>query len=330
MTATGRTVGDERGAPPLREALFAAGTTREGGQVIKTLELVRELTEDQRQETWAMESVLAHLTVDSGFADLTRSYRDLTSSLDDLRAADRAHAALAESVNVRRRFRHWLADFRTFDDRTSAWISAAFGKDHAAYARFKDVLRAEYDNNFAYRLCCTLRNASTHAANVINHMWWHVTTDEDDRPVHIPVMQFDGPGLAGQFDLKASVARELAALAGRLDVELVAQTVMLSCKHAHFALVAALWEEIEPERTLCADLHGEAVEKGGESALFVNLDTLDADLGRIDHRYNPLHLLRLAEQHHSLAQAECETWSVEATADELAALTQERYSNLLD
>src|SRR5687767_12581078 len=110
-------MGDREG-PPLREGLFAAGAAREGGRTIKTLGLVRELSEDERQETWVMESILARLLIDSGFADLTRSYEDLTASLDDLRVADQSHAAVRECANVRRRFRHWLSDFRSFDDRT--------------------------------------------------------------------------------------------------------------------------------------------------------------------------------------------------------------------
>jgi hypothetical protein len=72
------------------------------------------------------------------------------------------HAFLA----LKKEFKDWLAALRTFDDRTSSWLSRQYGRG-AELDGFKRLLSSEYDANFAYRFACALRNVSEHADDVL-------------------------------------------------------------------------------------------------------------------------------------------------------------------
>lgn len=296
-------------------ALFALSA--EGGAArVKQLTQVRILTAEECEDADVATRVLSALTAESPYEDLVQTYREFLHLLDHppRTTAD----AFRYGADTRRRFRHWLSDFRSFADRTSAWLSRTFEEGHPARDQFESALRAEYDANFAYRLASALRNLSAHAANMLNHQMWHVSTDADGRVQLRPVLAIDGSRLADAFPkMKASVRRELHEVEGLLDVRAVVDAGMKSCLRAHAALALALWEEIGPERTLVTEFHRSAVAAGGQDAVFVNMDTFDPNQGHVDHRYNPHHLLEQARSMRDLAESLAPLPVVDVAANEL-------------
>jgi hypothetical protein len=279
-----------------REALYALGPDPKN-LAAKKITYVRHLTVDDQENIEAATVIFSWLTVESPFEDLRQTYHELTTTRDA--QPERVTEAMRYGADVRRLFRHWLNDFRTFDDRTSARVSSTFGSDHPAYSSFKASLSAEYDANFAYRLAAALRNLSAHATNVLNHQMWHFSTDPDGTRQSRPVMAIHGPMLAASApSLKASVARELEDADYFLDPRAITEATMFSCARAHASLVLDLWDEIEPEPDFVAGLHREALDAGGLGALFVNQEALDLQTARIDHRYNCMHLVEQAEAKH--------------------------------
>lgn len=291
----------ESAEPRPRWALFALGPVADT-EVKHQLTQVRDLSSQETEDADIATQILSALTAESPYEDLRQTYRELNALLDRDPPIALA-AAFRYGSDGRRRFRHWLNDSRSFDDRTSAWLSRTFGDDHPALGTFKRALSAEYDANFAYRLTATLRNLSTHAANMLNHQMWHVSTDADGRLVSRPVLAIDGARLVEEFPtMKATVRDELRDLDGLLDVRAVVDACMKSCLRAHAALTHALWEEIEPERELVVEFHQTAVAAGGQGAIFVNVDTFDPAVGRLDHRYNAAHLLEQADRMRQFAE----------------------------
>lgn len=278
-----------------RWALFALGPADDLA-VKHQLTQVRDLTSQECEDADIATQILSALTAGSPYEDLDQTYRELIALLDSDPPTATA-AAFRYGSEVRRRFRHWLNDFRSFDDRTSAWLSRTFDDNHPVLGTFKRALSAEYDANFAYRLATALRNLSTHTANMLNHQMWHVSTGADGHPVSHPVLAIDGRRLVEEFPtMKATVRDELRDLHGLFDVRAVVDACMKSCLRAHCTLTHALWEEIEPERELVAEFHQSAVAAGGEAAIFVNSNTFNPTVGRIDHQYNPAQLLEQADR----------------------------------
>ena len=97
--------------------------------------------------------------------DLTFIRTITAEESSDLVAAEGLRPPELNDYRVQREFKAWLSEFRSLDDRTSAWLSGKFGQQSDIYEGFKALLSTEFDNNFAYRLCCALRGGAGEGRN---------------------------------------------------------------------------------------------------------------------------------------------------------------------
>lgn len=307
-----------------REAIYALSQAAPGGEATKVLTYVRNLEGDEQEFFLHAEAAFWRLSATSPFMDLQRAYNELRDALgaEPPRTADAAHP---HAANTSRLFRAWLNEFYSFAERTKAWISSVFGKDHPAYSTFERHLSVEYDSNAGYRLATGLRNLSTHAIDVINVQAFHVSSVGEQSVSQIE-LAIDGPSLVPfAKKVNARVREELESASGFIDIELLSLMAQASCRYAYGRLIEALWEELEPARELISGIHEDALAAGGEVALILNADTSDLAAGRLNHRYNPMHLV---EQLDRIREATGPSPSADLGAPiSLEMLTSPRYEN---
>jgi hypothetical protein len=281
------------------EDLFALETEREENDYSKTLSRIRQLSQLEQSLSRRATALLHGVTEDSALLDLLNARDRFEAAVEALETTRGVQDIKNAGKDVQREFKAWLSAFRGFDDRTSAWLSRTFEDASPRLAAFKRLTNLEYDTNFAYRLCATLRNASEHAGDVINGMSAQSGVGDDGVHFTEVTLQFVGQDLADRFDrMKAAVRSDLRSLRQPIEVEDVMEAVRVSCQRIHYGLVAALWDELEPAVSMSTAFHEEAVAEGGDWAVFINSDfdprRTDANLST---RYNPYNLADLVARH---------------------------------
>ncbi len=280
----------------MAEALFAIRANVEGDSKA-TFQHLRSLTSDEIAASEQDEALLRGLTSNSELAALRAAADEFHAALDTVEEAA-AHPMRAQpaSAAVQRTFKAWLSAFRSFDDRTCAWLSR--WTDDAAVREFRRLLSLEYDANFAYRLSAALRNVSEHAGHVINAFTLS-RGEGPDGPRTTAVVGFDGPRLVAEFtSMKASVRNELEACSALISVEGVVGAAMLSCESAHAGLLLHLASRLAAAVGRVRTLQTEADPDGNDSciAAFVDLSQLQKNGGgKMQLRYNPIDLARVVE-----------------------------------
>lgn len=289
-----------------------------------TVEVVRELTADESDQSTDADALLRAMITDSPFADLklaTDDLHDEFNRLDDAARGDRSELQ-ARVRKVQREFKNWLSNFRSFDDRTSSWLSESFGKNSEAFRVFKTGLSREFDHNFAYRLCYALRNVTEHSADVLNAITLssriapspvgsldapvdRSLRDETD-VLYTSKLGIDGPKLAARHDqIRARTRAELIELASPIHAETVVGAAFLSCLRVQAELMIALWPEVDAAVGLVEGLHREALDAGGGTAWFVTNDSLSAFIksrSSLTFRANPIELAELARQNEAASR----------------------------
>jgi hypothetical protein len=255
------------------------------------------------------------------------SYADMLDQLDDfhrqIEAVERSlnedrFLETSEKRSVERGLKAWLSAFSSFDGRTSKWLSREFGKDHPAYNDFKSALSREFDRNFAYRLCCALRNAAEHSGDILNAVQVRSrppanadaeeNQPEADRksiegrqPVRELSLEIDGPLLAQSHPKMRSATRaELRSATRPLLVESFVGAAAVSCLHAHATLIVSLGTEIEQAVGLVQALHQEALDADGVAAVLLPAQQL-ADVRSqtsLTARLNEIDLAELAAENY--------------------------------
>ncbi len=268
----------------------------------KTFIYIRPLRPNELERIPKVSSLLYRMTDGSGLKHLRQAEADFHRSIEHWEAATRSDQIHALGRLVQRDFKLWLSGFRALDDHTSAWLAKAYGKESDIFRQFKESLSEEYDSNFAYRLCATLRNASEHVSQVINDAASTLQVEEDGTSRHVVKLQFDGPRLCSDFPkLKASVRAELATLPRPLQVEAVVGAATLSCERVHCRLLLILWDELAQAIVFCDELKREAEEAGGQYALFVGRDSFPPDGGPLAFQYSPQNLADLVGENRKQA-----------------------------
>lgn len=232
---------------------------------------VRELTDDEMRAIQAANRLFHDLLEASPLAELKKNAEDLGQSVIDF-LHDEHWTFSPARQQVHTRFKSWLGAVRTFDDRTSHWISTTFGKDHPAYDAFKTQLSTEYDNNFAYRFACALRNVSEHVSQTINVVRTNETELPDGRTRRALQVGFDRHLAADLRTLKSQIRTELAGCEGVIPLETLAGHAMASCERAYGRALLSLWPECEVQVATIEGLHREAVSRGGYVARAVDLE----------------------------------------------------------
>ncbi len=243
------------------------------------LTFIRTITTEDSLGLVAAEELLVRMTLASGVAAVQRATQYLNEEITRLEklAAEGLRPPELNDYRLQREFKAWLSEFRSLDDRTSAWLSGRFGQQSDVYQRFKALLSTEFDNNFAYRLCCALRNVSEHRADVINAARLDVSVAaEPGKPQRRVRLQIDGSKLVAESGTKmrAATRDELSGTLGLLEVEGLVRATLMSCEHVHMGLFDLLWDPIHEAISLFEGFQEEAEANGGTLAVFIPAEDL--------------------------------------------------------
>jgi hypothetical protein len=275
----------------------------------KTFHFIRHVPREETEQNQSAARLLSQMTLRSGLADLRYAEEILHEEIARIEAdGTNPSTQPRRGARLQREFKAWLSAFRAFDDRTSAWLSDQFGKDHPAYTSFKQSLSHEFDRNFGYRLCCALRNVSEHQADVINDMHFHRHQNPDSgAPETSVTVRFDGPRLAESFPrIRPATRDELRRCERPLELVWIVKAVGMSCERIHAGLFIALWPEIQSSIETIGRAHEEAIEAGGDWAAFLGRD-MYTGLGEgpsdLSMRWNAYELADLAIRNHAETSA---------------------------
>lgn len=292
------------------EWLFGFVRETEGDGRRKTFRYLREISAVESARSRAAEALLARMTAGSPLADLRTAQSDLMAEVGWLEAGGvTGNPAAGAGRKVQKEFKAWLSAFKSFDDRTSAWLSRDYGQESAVYQAFKRLLSHEFDANFAYRLCSGLRNAAEHQGDVLNDIHLRRGRVGDGREVeHEVVVRLNVSVLADRFPkIRSATREEMRTATEPLEVELVVGAVGLSCERVHAGLLMALSDELDGAATVVEGFHGEALAAGGEWAMFIpdkSVEGLhDNPRGQLNLRWNRYELAELVRRNRAQVDA---------------------------
>jgi uncharacterized protein YihD (DUF1040 family) len=237
----------------------------------KQLTYIRALAAVEDEELRDAADLLHHMTEGSGLKRVRDAANDVLQSVLRLESSTDSAEIPAFAREIQRDFKSWLSAFRAVDDQTSVWLSRRFGSDSEHFNNFKVSLSTEYDANFAYRLCSTLRNASQHADDVLIGSGVERGVDGTGRKTNRLKMLLDPVALCREFPmLKAAVRNELLTFGQPLSVPHIMGEVAISTQRIHCRLVLDLWPALQPAVELCDRLAKEAITAGGTHAVLLN------------------------------------------------------------
>jgi hypothetical protein len=148
----------------------------------------------------------------------------------------------AEYMALRRRvstaLENFLSSLRAFDDKTCASLSAKYGKQSKPYRVFKAALSLEYDNQAAYRIAYKLRNFMQHAGTVMRLEINEKLDDSGERSVTASAI-LPPQELLAWNGWGSTVKRDLSAMSGVIDAQILCDRVTDSCGRAYANAVLA-------------------------------------------------------------------------------------------
>lgn len=236
-----------------------------------TFSFVRTLTDIERNQIARALPLFTELTVGATFLELQRAHEELRDSLVQFSDSPDQYTSFQLATEVRRRFRHWLADVTTFTDRLHPMVTRLFGRDHEAFTVVPELLKAERDSNFAFELVVdALRNESAHSQEVLNAIRHQNFVDRAGIPRRLNTVKIDPAELGRGVSRKAD-KQSLARARGLIDVGLLAARTMDSCLAVHVETIRCLREELEPLLAVVQSLHHEVTALGASWSLIAGL-----------------------------------------------------------
>jgi hypothetical protein len=185
--------------------------------------------------------------------------------MDFMRAAASADEAFREGRStrdlkppIRSKFDDLLSAFRRFVDRTPHALSERYGARSEELASFRVATSHEFDNEFAYRFTCSLRNYSDHAGNPISRINQTSTLNADGTVQHTFDVLFNSQTLlANNKRWHSYVRRDLTGTDSEFSAIAIVDALLHSCGRIHCKILLAqkpdITSAIERIRTLAAE-----------------------------------------------------------------------------
>lgn len=232
---------------------------------------LRNLTDDECAQVARALVLFTELTVGAPYIELQRTHEELVDALDRFTDAPDQYTAYELATEVRRRFRHWLVDVKTFTDRLRPIVSRLFGRSHNLFTLVVELKTAEGRSNFAYELVVeALRDESTHSHEVLNALRYNGFTDQSGAPRHLNTAKID-PVALGRTISKREAKATLAKARGLIDVRLLAARTMDSCLAIHAEMIRSIQKELDPMLATVLSLHSEVTATGAGWSLIADL-----------------------------------------------------------
>lgn len=133
------------------------------------LSATRLISDEERTRLDDASALLSEVTDNSPFNRLAYKYLHFNRYVASIAENYRNRAGNPEELKaIPERLDDLLSAFRAFDDRTCNNLSKRYGKESDQLKLFRGALSFEFDNVFAYKFSCQLRNYSQHAGSPIS------------------------------------------------------------------------------------------------------------------------------------------------------------------
>jgi hypothetical protein len=234
-----------------------------------TLVQLRYLNPADVEASTAGSDLLAFVTTQNALHELFDAGRDLLNEVESLGAAPSAtQRRPGAGRTLERRFKAWLSAFRSFDDHANHWLSGRYGQQSEQVEAFKRLLNAEFDSNFAYRFCSSVRNIGQHAGSVVNEL----SFSSRGREAGAMFLRMDCARLITEEDKKKKVRaksrQEMLAIPRLLELLPLVEAAVLSCNYAFARLVRSLKPEVDSALDHVRDCLDQAHAVGGATPFF--------------------------------------------------------------
>jgi hypothetical protein len=160
---------------------------------------------------------------------------------------------------IRSRFDDVLSSFRRFTDRTAHLLSQRYDAESEAARALKQATSYEFDNEFAYRFMCQLRNYSEHRGAPITRIRQASNVTPSGRVEHDFDVLFDSRKLLPDHDWHRYVRADLAGINGEFSAVVTVDALLQSCGRVHCKTLLAQETDIMAAATGIQALAGRIV-----------------------------------------------------------------------
>jgi len=140
---------------------------------------------------------------------------------------------------IRSRFDDVLSSFRRFTDRTAHLLTQCYGKGSEEVRVLKKAMSCEFDNEFAYRFMCQLRNYSEHRGTPIARIKQTSTLAADGRVEHDLDVLLDSRKLLPDHDWHRYVQADLVRINGEFSAVVTVDSLLHACGRVHCKVLLA-------------------------------------------------------------------------------------------
>ena len=162
--------------------------------------------------------------------------------------------------NLNRRILNFLSSVRMFLDHNKTELNRSQRNSEMEF--FKELLKNNYDESFAYRFLYQLRDYIQHCGMPVGNVLINAVKDlsvSGGKRVTVSVV-FDRDSLLSRFDGWKSARKSLLEMPAQFEVALLLQELVHRLGVIHFCLNEKLFPDIEVEAALIRRMHSEARE----------------------------------------------------------------------
>jgi len=163
---------------------------------------------------------------------------------DALKAFKASQSTTPLGPVIRRSFEDVLSSFRRFTDRTAHLLTQRYGADSEAVRVLKQAMSHEFDNEFAYRFMCNLRNYSEHRDAPIARVKQTSLLTPDGAVEHDLDVLLDSRKLLPDHKWQPRVREDLAGINGEFSAVVTVDALLHACGRVHCKALLAQEAEI--------------------------------------------------------------------------------------
>ncbi|MEO3811937.1 hypothetical protein ABGB17_23310 [Sphaerisporangium sp. B11E5] len=195
------------------------------------ISVLREASPEEIDQTKSAISLLSFMVEVNPIGDLRAAADRIVNLVRELVKSNRTDSAFVNLISrrVHMGVDDWLRSLRSLDDHTAHWLSGRFGKDSDELKSFRNAASEAFDDYFAYRFCCKLRNYSQHVGQALQNFTYGGMEVEPGEFEHYLKLEFDSRSLLSQYDGWGSIVKaDLESVGGIFDFFPVLNSTMLA------------------------------------------------------------------------------------------------------
>jgi len=224
---------------------YLASTPRRPPAGLRTYNVGAPITDADYASYRSAVELLEQALAKSPFASFQeRCMEFMRATAEALEAFKAGRSTTPLAPVIRSRFDDVLSSFRRFTDRTAHLLSQRYGSDSEAVRVLKQAMSYEFDNEFAYRFMCQLRNYSEHRGAPIARIRQASNLTPSGRVEHDFDVLFDSGKLLPDHDWHRYVHADLVRINGEFSAVVTVDALLQACGRVHCKALLAQETEI--------------------------------------------------------------------------------------